>query len=310
MWGDPHISVGRRVERPIQCRKVAEASQADDGRGAEVPATSTRPRPPPGSSGPIHRCGDDRDLPSFVTCPVREKPIVVALRARRADADFLDSGLSRVLRNEGPEIDVAWPRRELPRQLLPNLGGHFVASTADSWPKVDRELVGWEPVTCESRDGLSGDPGRGAPPSRMEKSDDPRRMRDENRYAVRNSYGEGNPSFGRNMSVGLVAAEPTFPAASVYEDPSAMDLSDGHKTPSYVDDVALHCRPATHHLVHRIVAREAEGAGITGCSERANSPTLEVGDYFLRNLTHAYCRRSSTREIAAPSLLRRSSIRS
>jgi hypothetical protein len=29
MWGDPHISVGRRVERPIQCRKVAEASQAE-----------------------------------------------------------------------------------------------------------------------------------------------------------------------------------------------------------------------------------------------------------------------------------------
>ena len=29
MWGDPHISVGRRVERPIQCRKVAEGSQGD-----------------------------------------------------------------------------------------------------------------------------------------------------------------------------------------------------------------------------------------------------------------------------------------
>lgn len=27
MWGYPHIPVGRRVERPIQCRKVAEASQ-------------------------------------------------------------------------------------------------------------------------------------------------------------------------------------------------------------------------------------------------------------------------------------------
>jgi len=33
MWGDPHISVGRRVERPIQCRKGAEASQADETLG-------------------------------------------------------------------------------------------------------------------------------------------------------------------------------------------------------------------------------------------------------------------------------------
>jgi hypothetical protein len=308
MWGDPHISVGRRVERPIQCRKVAEASQADDGRA------SRRARTFVGqlirSSWPIHRCGNDRDLPSLITCPVREEPIVVALRARRADADPLDPCLGRVLRNQGPEVDVTWSRRELPRQLLSNLGGHFVASTADSRPKVDRELVGWESVTCESRDGLSGDPGRSPPPSRMKKCDDARRMRDENRHAVRNSHREGNPPFGRDMSVGLVTAEPTLPTSSVYKDPGAVDLPDGHKTPSDVDDVALHCRPATHHLVHRIVAGEAEGAGITGCGKRANSPALEVGDYFLRNLTHAYCRRSSTRVIAAPSLLRRSSIRS
>ena len=215
-----------------------------------------------------------------------------------------------MLRNEGPEIDMTWPRRELARQLLSNLGGHFVASTADSRPKVYRQLVGWESITRESRDGLSGDPGRGPPPPGMEKSDDPRRMRDEHRHAVRHSYGEGDPPFGRDMSVRLIASEPTLPTTGVDEDAGAVDLPDRHKTSSDVDDVTLHRRPATHHLVHRILAGEAEGAGITGCSKRANSPALEVGDYFLRNLTHAYCRRSSTRVIAAPSLLRRSSIRS
>ena len=112
------------------------------------------------------------------------------------------------------------------------------------------------------------------------------------------------------MPVGLAPAEPAFPAACVHEHPGAVNLADGDEAPGDVDDLVLHRGPTAHDLFHGIVSGETEGARFARRSERANSPTLEVGDYFLGNLTHGYCRRSSTRVIAAPSLLRRSSMRS
>jgi hypothetical protein len=42
MWGDPHISVGRRLERPTQCRKRAEGSQPLTLRGEHHGDLSTR----------------------------------------------------------------------------------------------------------------------------------------------------------------------------------------------------------------------------------------------------------------------------
>ena len=77
MWGDPHISVGRRVERPIQCRKVAEASQGD-GLASRLSC-------------------DHSDLPSLVARAMREEAIVIVASTGCADSDLLHSGLGRVL---------------------------------------------------------------------------------------------------------------------------------------------------------------------------------------------------------------------
>jgi hypothetical protein len=132
----------------------------------------------------------------------------------------------------------------------------------------------------------------------------------EHGNAVSNSNCQRDSLLGRDMSIGLVAAEPPFPAPGMHQHASPVDLSDGSESSSRLGEIVLDGGPPTHHLVNRIVAREAESAGVTGGRERADPPSLEVRDYFFRNLTHAYWRRSSTRVIAAPSLLRRSSIRS
>ena len=121
MWGDPHISVGRRVERPIQCRKVAEGSQVD------------RPS--------LCLSRDDSYLAAFVAGAVGKKSVVVTPCARCADADLLHSRLRRMLSDERPEINVTWTGGRLTRQLLPNFGAHLIAAPADRGSEVDRQLV-------------------------------------------------------------------------------------------------------------------------------------------------------------------------
>ena len=144
----------------------------------------------------------------------------------------------------------------------------------------------------------------------MKESNDPGRMRNEDRHTVRHSYREPDSLLGGDVPIGLTTAEPPFPPARVHEHAGAVNLADGDEAPGDVGDLVLHGGPTAHDLVYGIVSGEAEGARFTRRSERANSPTVEVGDYFLGNLTHGYCRRSSTRVIAAPSLFRRSSMRS
>ena len=135
-------------------------------------------------------------------------------------------------------------------------------------------------------------------------------MRNENRHTVRHSHREPDSPLGGDMPIGLASAEPAFPAAGVHEHPGAVNLAEGNEAPRGVGDLVLYGSPTANDLFYGIVPRKAEGARFTGRGERANSPAVEVGDYLLGNLTHGYCRRSSTRVIAAPSLLRRSSMRS
>ena len=144
----------------------------------------------------------------------------------------------------------------------------------------------------------------------MKESNDPGRMRNEDRHAVRHSYREPDSLLRGDMPIGLTTAEPPFPPARVHEHAGAVNLADGDEAPRGVGDLVLYGSPTAHDLFYGIVPGKAEGARFTRRSERTNSPTVEVGDYFLGNLTHGYCRRSSTRVIAAPSLFRRSSMRS
>ena len=113
-------------------------------------------------------------------------------------------------------------------------------------------------------------------------------MGDEDRNAIRDSDCQRDSPFGRDMSIGLISPEPSLPPAGVDQHASAMDLPDRRESTGGVGNLVLDRRPPAHDLFYRVLAREAEGAGVTGSRERANPPTLEVGDYFLRNLTHGY----------------------
>ena len=75
MWGDPHISVGRRVERPIQCRKGAEVSQVDAGSG--MPESGKRES----QKRLTARRHDYRDLPAGIARAMREEAVVVTASA-------------------------------------------------------------------------------------------------------------------------------------------------------------------------------------------------------------------------------------
>jgi hypothetical protein len=267
MWGDPHISVGRRVERPIQCRKVAEASQGD------------RPR--------SRLSCDHSYLASLVTGAVRKEAIIIVAGARRADGDFLHSGLSRVLRDQGPEIDVAGSGRRLSRELLADLGAHVVAAAAYRRSQVDRKLVGRQAVSRQRRNCLGRDVGRCAFPTRMEQRHDSRRVGDEDRDAVGHAYGERDSLLRRDVPVCLTAPEPTFPPTGVDENARAMDLPDRSEASSSFAQLALHGGPPSHDFVDGIGAGQPECPGITGRGEGPNPPLLEIGNYFLRNLVHA-----------------------
>ena len=110
----------------------------------------------------------------------------------------------------------------------------------------------------------------------------------EDRDAVGNSHCQRDSLLGRYMAIGLLTAKPPFPAAGVDEHPSTVHLSERSESPCGVGEIVLDSGPAPHDLVDRIIAREAEGACVTSSGERTNPPTLEVGDCFFRNLTHAY----------------------
>jgi hypothetical protein len=267
MWGDPHISVGRRVERPIQCRKVAEASQGD------------RPR--------SRLSCDHSYLASLVTGAVRKEAIIIVAGARRADGDFLHSGLSGVLGDQGSQIDVAGTGRWLSGELLADLGTYLVASPADCRSQMDRELVGRQAVSRQRRNCLGGDVGRCAFPTRVEQRHDSRRVGDEDGDAVGDADGERDSLLRRDVSVCLTAPKPTLPPAGVDENAGAMDLPDRSEASSSFRQLPLHCAPPSHDFVDGIGAGEAERPGITRRSEGANPPLLEIGDYFFRNLIHA-----------------------
>ena len=113
-------------------------------------------------------------------------------------------------------------------------------------------------------------------------------MGNEDGNAVSDSHGERDPLLGRDVSIGLPAAEPPLPATGVYEHARAVNLPNRSESPGRVSEIVLYGGPPGHDLVDRLLAREAEGAGVPGSSERANPPTLEVGDYFPGYFTHAY----------------------
>jgi len=267
MWGDPHISVGRRVERPIQCRKVAEASQGDH--------LASR-----------LSC-DHSYLASLVAGAVRKEAIVIVAGAGSTDGDLLHSGLSRVLGDQGSEIDVAGPGRRLSGELLADLGAHLVAAAAYRRSQMDCELVGWQTVSRERGNRFRRDVGCCAFPTRMQQRNNSRGMGDENGDTVGHAYRERDPLLRCDVTVCLTAPEPTFPPTGVHEHPGAMNLADRSKSSSGFRQLALYGAPPSHDFIDWIGAGQPERPGITGRGEGPNSPLLEIGDYFLRNLIHA-----------------------
>lgn len=152
---------------------------------------------------------------------------------------------------------------------------------------MDRELIGGQPVTRKCRNCLSRySRGRPSPPG-VDESNDPRGVRDEHRHTISDSNCERDTLLGGDVAVGLVRrSEPAFPTARVHKHPGSMDLPDRCKPAGALREFLLNGGPATHHFVHGLGAGKTECPGVPRRSERANSPTFEVGDYFFRNSTH------------------------
>jgi hypothetical protein len=66
-----------------------------------------------------------------------------------------------------------------------------------------------------------------------------------------------------------------------------VDLPDRDKPASRIGHLVLKSRPAANNLVDRLLAGEAEVPGVASGGECTNPPTLEVGDYLFRYITHA-----------------------
>jgi len=250
------------------------------------------------------------DLPSGIASPVREKPVVVAPRAGPIDGDSLDARSRCLLGDQRSQVDVPRTDRWLSGQLFADVSADFVAAAANRGSKVDCEL------RCGDAESLEGlyrfrRNSRGcSPPARVEKPDGAGRVCDEDGDAIGDSNGERGAAVTGNVAVRLSGAEPAIPPAGVEKNPIAVHLSDGNEPWRDVSQVVLHGGPATHHLIDGLRANQAEGSGISGSRKGANTPRIELGDRLFFYLTHRYERRSSTREIDAPSAVNLSSMRS
>ena len=263
MWGYPHIPVGRRVERPTQCRRR--------GRGSQL----------------LGLRRDHSYLSAFVACPVREEPVIVALSARGADSDLLDAGFGGMLGDQRAKVDVARTRHGLAGQLLADVRADLVASAANGRAQMDGELVRGEAVSRQSGDGLGGNVGGGPSPARVEKCDNAGWVRDEDGYAVGDSDGEADSLLRGDVTVGFTASQEAFPATGVDDHPGPVDLPDGRQSAGGLGDVALDRRPSSHHFVDGLGAGKAEGPRVPGGGEGADPPTFEVWYDFFRDFGDA-----------------------
>ena len=227
------------------------------------------------------RRGNDRDLPPRISGSMREEPLIIVPRTELTNRDLLHPEIRRVLRDQRSEIDVARSRDGLPRELLANIDTHLVAPPTDRRAEMNCELVGRVAIPRERLNCLGGYLRHRASPTRMDKRHNPRRMRDEDRYAIGDSNRERSPLLGSDVSIGFTAPQPTFPATGVNEDSIAVNLADRNQSARSLRQIPLHRTPPTHHLFDGIVAGKSEGAGFPGGGERADSPGLEVRDDFF-----------------------------
>jgi hypothetical protein len=241
---------------------------------------------------------------------MREKPIVVAPRAGPIDGDSLYARSRCLLGDERSQVDVPRTDRWLSGQLFANVSTDFVAAAADCRAKVDRELRRGNSISLKRVYRLRRNSRRRSAPARVKKADGSGRVCDKNRDTIGDPNGERGATVVGNVAVSFSGAEPAIPPAGVEQDPIAVHLSDGHEPWGDVSQVVLHGGPATHHFIDGLRADEAEGSGVAGSGKRADAPRIELGDRLFFYLTHRYERRSSTREIDAPSAVNLSSMRS
>ena len=252
----------------------------------------------------------DRNLPSGIPRAVRKKAVVVAARTRPVDGDTAHTGRRGLFRDERSEVDVPRTDCRLPGQLLADVSAHFVAAAADCRAQVDGELARCDSVSLEGVYGLRRDSGDRSAPAGVEKANDSRRVREKDGHAVGDSNSQRSSALARNVTVRFSRAQPPIPPAGMEENPVTVHLPHRHEPGSDLSQIVLHGAPAAHHLIDGLRAHEAEGSGVAGSGESADPPRIEFGDRLFFYLTHRYERRSSTREMDAPSAVNLSSMRS
>src|SRR5947209_3888948 len=129
-----------------------------------------------------------------------------------------------MLGDQGTEIDVTGPRHGLAGQLFANFDAHLVAAAADGGSEVDCELVGRQPVAGQRLNCFGGYASGGAAPARVKERDYSRRVRNEDRDAVRYADRECGPLLACDVAIGFAVAKPPFPPASMYDDASTVHL--------------------------------------------------------------------------------------
>src|SRR5437773_1033434 len=108
-------------------------------------------------------------------------------------------------------------------------------------------------------------------------------MRDKDRHAIGDADGQCCAALTCDVSVRLARTKPSLPTASVHQNPIAMNLSYRHEPGCYTRQLVLDRGPTAHDFVDRVGAGQAERSGVARRREGTNAPTLEVGDYLLRN---------------------------
>ena len=80
---------------------------------------------------------NDTELSSLITSPMREETIVVTARAAIAHTDVAHPARSRLIGDEGTQIDGRFAAWLSSRELHIDVGAHLVAATADCWTKMN-----------------------------------------------------------------------------------------------------------------------------------------------------------------------------
>lgn len=185
-----------------------------------------------------------------------------------------------MLRNQSAKIGAPSARRVSARQLAVHIGADLVAFAADRGTEVETQLRDCVTAVRERFDPPLHDSRRSASPSRMEQRDRARRMGYEDGHTISDADRESEPPFRRNVSVGVIDAQPSVPIAGMSNDARPVYLIRRSEAGAAGKQLFPHLAPTLHHGASRFLGGKTERSGRTRRRESANAERREVVDDF------------------------------